>query len=171
MNSPASPHILVSPERRQQYCGIGIINTGDLQNLQGAFIDVYAENSPAARAGLRNGDLITHFRERGEQEWRPYSRSSTQEVRGAEGSVIELRGFHQNDRARPFHVSVTRRFIDTQPESSVPPLMDMGSCGFISRTLDNAASLADLGSLSPAPVSHVTDRGLQQPTYDRQARA
>jgi hypothetical protein len=146
---------------RVVYCGIGFTNLRDVRvgGQQGVEIGIPEfPVFPASRQGLRSGDVITHYREEGEEDWKPYdSRSDASVIRGPSGTSVELKGFRQGNSAQPFEMSVQRTVIDYSPESFLPMRLDLHSCSAMSQAPSQDAPLRILGELSPLPVYHAGD--------------
>lgn len=101
------------------YCGIGVSATrSDLvlgAGKPGVVIDLVesAFETPAKRAGLEGGDIITHYRYHSEDDWSVMPKKDenvTAVLRGAQGSPISLRLIRARTGER-YEVSMFREMI------------------------------------------------------------
>lgn len=138
------------------YCGVGFINLRNARVGEQDGVEIRIPESPlfpAHRQGLRSGDVITHYREEGEEHWMPYSdHSDANVIRGPSGTRVELKGYRQGNSAQPFHLSLQRTVIDYTPESALPVRIDARSCSAMSEAPLQDAPQSMLGALTPLPV-------------------
>lgn len=122
-------------------CGIGANGrTGSVYS--GMYIAPFHADTPAAKAGIKEGDLLVAAREDGGDWFAVYDASTFNKIRGLPGTTIHLR--LQDTTGNLREVSIQRDFVVRDPGAPIDRVLNPQDCQLLSE-------MRDADSIQPPP--------------------